>query len=70
MTGIPQRHPLDPAQPEELELALSLIKKLYDVPLHFKTAGLEEPPKNLMVEYLEAEHAGKPVPAINRWVQV
>lgn len=63
-------HPLDPATPEELEFAVNIIRKLYDVPIHFKTAGLEEPPKAEMKKYLEAEHAGQPVTPPNRWILV
>jgi primary-amine oxidase len=59
--------PLDPVTAEELEIALNIIKDAYkDIPLHFKAAGPEEPPKNLMVQYLEAEHAGLERPTIPR----
>lgn len=62
-------HPLDPATAEELEAAVSIIRQsLPDVEIHFKAAGLEEPPKNMMVEYLQAEHAGQPINPPNRWI--
>ena len=61
-------HPLDPATSEELSIASDVIRQAYDVPLHFKAAGLEEPPKKLMVDYLEAEHAGLPLPMISRCI--
>ena len=60
-------HPLDPATAEEIEKATALVKAAFgDVLLHFKAAGLDEPPKTLLVEYLDAEHAGRPRPALPR----
>ena len=62
-------HPLDPATRAELSSAVALVRKLYgDVPIHFKAGGLEEPPKKVMVDYLEAEHADQPIPPPNRWI--
>ncbi|KAI9826484.1 MAG: hypothetical protein M1819_007333 [Sarea resinae] len=63
-------HPLDPATAKELTIASDVIKKAYggDVLLHFKAAGLEEPPKALMVRYLEAEHAGLNSPLVPRCI--
>ncbi|EXJ86916.1 primary-amine oxidase [Capronia epimyces CBS 606.96] len=62
-------HPLDPATAEELEYAVHIVREsLPGVELHFKVAGLEEPPKKEMVKFLEAEHAGRPVSAPNRWI--
>lgn len=62
-------HPLDPATADELGFAVSMIRKQYpDVALHFKVAGLEEPPKKVMVKYLEAEHAGRSISPPNRWI--
>lgn len=54
-------HPLDPSTAEELSAAVSLIKGLYspDVLLHFKVAGLQEPPKKTLLAYLAAEKAGQ-----------
>jgi primary-amine oxidase len=63
-------HPLNPATAAELQLSVDLIRKQYDVPLHFKTAGLEEPPKKLVLEYLEAERKGETPKPINRWILV
>ncbi|KAJ0383321.1 hypothetical protein COL922a_010714 [Colletotrichum nupharicola] len=60
-------HPLDPATAEEIQIATDLVKNLfYGIPLHFKAAGLDEPPKQEMVAYLKAEHAGEPLPEIPR----
>ncbi|ODN74541.1 hypothetical protein L202_06912 [Cryptococcus amylolentus CBS 6039] len=61
-------HPLDPASPQELTAAIDLIKALYDVPIHFKVAGLEEPPKEVMKKYLTAERAGTPITPPNRLI--
>ncbi|KAF4871783.1 Copper amine oxidase 1 [Colletotrichum siamense] len=60
-------HPLDPATAEEIQVATDLVKNLfYGIPLHFKAAGLDEPPKQEMIAYLKAEHAGEPLPEIPR----
>ncbi|WVQ72852.1 hypothetical protein IAR50_002413 [Cryptococcus sp. DSM 104548] len=61
-------HPLDPASAQELATAIDIIKALYDVPIHFKVAGLEEPPKEVMKKYLTAEHAGTPIDPPNRTI--
>ncbi|OCF32139.1 hypothetical protein I316_06295 [Kwoniella heveanensis BCC8398] len=61
-------HPLDPATPEELAQAVEVVRKQYQVPLHFKCGGLEEPPKEVLKKYLAAEHAGEPAEPINRWI--
>lgn len=42
-------HPLDPATAEDIQIATDLFKNLfYGIPLHFKAAGLDEPPKQEM----------------------
>ncbi|TYJ53662.1 hypothetical protein B9479_005688 [Cryptococcus floricola] len=61
-------HPLDPASPQELTAAIDLIKALYDVPIHFKVAGLEEPSKEVLKKYLTAERAGTPIAPPNRLI--
>ncbi|KAK2594967.1 hypothetical protein QQS21_007325 [Conoideocrella luteorostrata] len=64
-------HPLDPATGEEIEAATALIKKLYHgIPLHFKAAGLQEPPKVNLSAYLQAEHSGMELPYLPRRVFV
>ncbi|KAI5481939.1 hypothetical protein MNV49_000216 [Pseudohyphozyma bogoriensis] len=59
------KHPLDPATATEIEQAVAIIRAEYaaETRLHFKCAGLEEPPKAVMLPYLQAERAGKKVPA-------
>ncbi|KAM0549218.1 hypothetical protein ACHAPJ_009528 [Fusarium lateritium] len=60
-------HPLDPATAAEIEQATAIVKQFfYGIPLHFKAAGLDEPPKRELVAYLEAEHNGAPLPALPR----
>lgn len=67
MSSAEYLHPLDPAAAEEIQIATDLVKNLfYGIPLHFKAAGLDEPPKQEMVAYLKAEHAGEPLPEIPR----
>ena len=62
-------HPLDPATSEEIRQATDVVKATYrGIPLHFKAAGLEEPPKAAVVNFLDAEHNGQPLPFIPRQV--
>ncbi|CAG8943057.1 unnamed protein product [Penicillium salamii] len=62
-------HPLDPSTPEEIQIATDLVKNAYQgIELHFKAAGLEEPPKAKMIEFLDAEHKKQPLPAIPRCI--
>ncbi|RDW81393.1 amine oxidase [Aspergillus mulundensis] len=62
-------HPLDPATAEEIQCATNLVKSAYNgIELHFKAAGLEEPPKAAMVNYLEAEHKNEALPVIPRCI--
>ena len=64
---LPAPHPLDPASGEEIERATGLIKDLfYGIPLHFKAAGLDEPPKKELSAYLHAEHNGLELPDVPR----
>lgn len=64
-------HPLDPATAGEIRCATDLIKVLFhDIPLHFKAAGLDEPPKKDLLTYLEAEHKGQPLPILPRRIFV
>ncbi|CAI6101204.1 unnamed protein product [Clonostachys chloroleuca] len=64
-------HPLDPATAEEIEKATALVKQLFfGIPLHFKAAGLDEPPKRDLSAYLDAEHEGRPLPPLPRRVFV
>ena len=61
-------HPLDPLTSNEISAASAVIRASYPPgsPLHFKAVSLEEPPKSLLVPYLEAEHGGRPRPFISR----
>ncbi|RAH52454.1 copper amine oxidase [Aspergillus piperis CBS 112811] len=62
-------HPLDPASPDEIRQATDLVKAKYNgISLHFKAAGLEEPPKAALVDFLDAEHHGRPLPFIPRQI--
>lgn len=64
-------HPLDPATASEIESATSIIKDAFNgIPLHFKAAGLEEPPKAALVRYLDAERNGEPLPPLPRTIFV
>lgn len=61
-------HPLSPLTASEISRASDLIRHLYPsaTRLHFKAVTLEEPEKARLVPYLDAEHAGKRLPAIDR----
>ncbi|GKZ39259.1 hypothetical protein AbraIFM66950_012182, partial [Aspergillus brasiliensis] len=64
-------HPLDPATAEEIKQATDLIKTEYSgLSLHFKAAGLEEPQKAALVDFLDAEHCGQALPVIPRQIFV
>ncbi|ANB11905.1 putative peroxisomal copper amine oxidase [Sugiyamaella lignohabitans] len=55
-------HPLDQLTADEINRAVKLIKSRYSGKLlHFKNVETEEPPKALLVPYLEAEKAGRPI---------
>ncbi|KAI5479469.1 hypothetical protein MNV49_003613 [Pseudohyphozyma bogoriensis] len=49
----------------EIDAAVAAVRALYPetLILQFKTAGLYEPPKAELVPFLQAERAGKPLPA-------
>ena len=61
-------HPLCPLTAPEISDTAQLIKNLWpsNVDLLFKVITLEEPQKKHFVPYLDAEHAGRPVPRIDR----
>ncbi|KAE8420195.1 copper amine oxidase [Aspergillus pseudocaelatus] len=64
-------HPLDPATPWEIQRATDLVKKAYEgTELHFKAAGLEEPPKRILVPFLDAERNKHPLPLISRYISL
>lgn len=61
-------HPLAPLSASELQTAAAIIKASWPAhtDLHFKVVTLQEPPKTEALKYLEAEHNGKPLPAVSR----
>lgn len=65
-------HPLAPVTANEITHASQLIRRLWpaNTSLQFKAVTLEEPPKTLVLPYLEAEHTGRPLPSIDRKVFV
>jgi len=65
-------HPLDPLSPQEIIQAASILRKSYpgDTPVHFKAITLNEPPKTLVLPYLDAEHRGSPPPRVPRTAYV
>ncbi|KAE8139456.1 copper amine oxidase [Aspergillus pseudotamarii] len=64
-------HPLDPATPWEIQRATNLVKKAYEgTELHFKAAGLEEPPKRGLVPFLDTERNNHPLPLISRYISL
>jgi primary-amine oxidase len=65
-------HPLDPLSPSEITKASEVLHNSYpaDSPIHFKAVTLDEPPKAFVIPYLEAEHAGRPLPIVPRTAYV
>lgn len=65
-------HPFQSVQDYEVALAAKLIKDAHaaDGHLHFVQVDRADPPKNDMKEYLQAEHAGLPLPEIPRVLYV
>jgi primary-amine oxidase len=61
-------HPLAPLSAAELKTAASIIKASWPArtDLHFKVVTLQEPPKAEVINYLEAEHGNKSLPAVSR----
>ena len=64
----PVPHPLSPLTSREIAKASALSKGLYPphTDLQFKVVALEEPEKAQLVPYLEAEHAGRRPPSLDR----
>lgn len=55
-------HPLDSLTIAELEKAVAILKNEYAGQLlHIKTVEREEPPKEVLVPFLDAEKAGRPI---------
>jgi primary-amine oxidase len=57
-------HPLAALSEHEIKTVAGLIKGLYPsaTEIHFKVITLQEPPKDQVLSYLEAEHAAGDVP--------
>lgn len=66
--SLPLQHPLGPLTSAEISESTRLIKELWptNVDLQFKTITLQEPSKANLTPYLDAEHAGRPLPNIER----
>ena len=62
MTAAP--HPFDPLRPEEISLTVSILKSaLPGVELRFKCLEIQEPLKQDVIPYIEAERTGSPLPS-------
>lgn len=61
-------HPLSPLSASEITRSSQLVKALYPakIDLQFKVVTLEEPPKSIVVPYLDAEHNGSALPSLER----
>lgn len=56
-------HPFDPITPGEIQLAVKILQSSFPgVKLRFKRIDLQEPIKQDVVPYIEAERLGKPRP--------
>jgi primary-amine oxidase len=62
------QHPLGPLTAEEISESARFIKALWPVntDIQFKCITLQEPDKAGLVPYLEAEHAGRQPPHVER----
>lgn len=61
-------HPLAPLTSSEITKTADLIQALYPAKtkLHFKVVTLEEPSKDQLIPYLDAEHNGQKPPSLDR----
>lgn len=61
-------HPLCPLTASEISNTAHLVRSLWpsNIDLLFKVITLEEPQKRQLVPYLDAEHAGRTLPHIDR----
>lgn len=56
-------HPFDPITPGEIQLAVRLLESTFPgVKLRYKRIDLQEPIKQDVIPYIEAERLGKPRP--------
>lgn len=71
-TVVPQKqiapHPLAPLTADEINVAGALVRGIWPAgtDLHYKSVTLDEPPKALVLPFLEAEHGKGPLPSIPR----
>jgi primary-amine oxidase len=65
-------HPLSSLSAQEISSTATIVKRLWpaSADLHFKVITLQEPPKDELLPYLEAEHANLKLPEIERKVWV
>ena len=56
-------HPFDPISAGEIKLAVKVLEAAFPgIPLRYKKIDFQEPIKNEVVPYIEAERLGKPLP--------
>jgi primary-amine oxidase len=56
-------HPFDPLTPQEIRLGLRILQSAFPgVQLRINRIDLQEPLKNDVIPYIEAERLGKPLP--------
>ncbi|KAL1973967.1 hypothetical protein VTN31DRAFT_5527 [Thermomyces dupontii] len=68
---VPTPHPFDPLSPEEISKAADIIRKAHaGQKITFRVLTLAEPPKKLMIPFLEAEHQGRSAQPPARQAQV
>lgn len=62
------QHPLSPLTAHEITSASYIVQQSWPsgTDLHFKTVTLEEPPKSLVLPYLDAEHSNNELPSVPR----
>lgn len=62
------KHALEPIHAEEITAAADVVRSVWPAhtDLHFKVITLLEPPKSEVIPFLEAEHAGRPLPQVAR----
>lgn len=55
-------HPFDPVSPGEIQLAVKVLQAAFGTSLRYKRIDLQEPAKQEVIPYLEAERLGRPLP--------
>ncbi|KAI1390429.1 copper amine oxidase [Hypoxylon trugodes] len=55
-------HPFDPLRPEEITKAVECVRSVFHLQgMNFRVVTLKEPPKNIMMEFLDREHRKQPI---------